>query len=85
MIFRREHGPANVATVIERKTRFTVLFRNNDRRSKPIMARCKCWIKFPRKCWRKIPHLAGLAISRACDGRLRFSGVDRDVWAAAAV
>lgn len=39
MIFRREHGPANVATVIERKTRFTVLFRNNDRRSKPIMAR----------------------------------------------
>lgn len=39
MIFRREHGPANVATLVERKTRFTVLFRNNDRRSKPIMAR----------------------------------------------
>lgn len=39
MNFRREHGPANVATLIERKTRFTVLFRNNDRRSKPIMAR----------------------------------------------
>lgn len=37
MIFRKEHGPANVATLIERKTRFTVLFRNNDRRSKPIM------------------------------------------------
>lgn len=45
---------------------------------------CKCWIKFPRKCWRKIPHLAGLAISRGCDGRLRFSGGDRDVWVAAA-
>lgn len=39
MIFRREHGPANVATLIERKTRFTVLFRNNDRRSRPIMTR----------------------------------------------
>lgn len=39
MIFRKEHGPANVATLIERKTRFTVLFRNNDRRSKPIMNR----------------------------------------------
>jgi len=30
MIFRREHGTANVATVVERKTRYTVLFRNND-------------------------------------------------------
>ena len=39
MIFRKEHGPANVATVIERKSRFTVLFRNNDRRSKPLMGR----------------------------------------------
>lgn len=37
MIFRKEHGPANVATVVERKSRFTLLFRNNDRRSRPIM------------------------------------------------
>lgn len=36
MIFRKEHASANVATV-ERKSRYTVLFRNNDRRSKPIM------------------------------------------------
>ena len=39
MIFRKEHGPATVATVVERKSRFTVLFRNNDRRSKPLMGR----------------------------------------------
>ena len=39
MIFRKEHGPANVATLVERRTRFMVLFRNNDRRSKPIMNR----------------------------------------------
>lgn len=39
MIFRKEHGQANVTTLVERKTRFTVLFRNNDRRSKPIMNR----------------------------------------------
>jgi IS30 family transposase len=38
MIFRKEHGSANVATVVERKSRYTVLFRNNDRRSKPIMS-----------------------------------------------
>ncbi|WP_424934448.1 IS30 family transposase [Amaricoccus macauensis] len=37
MIFRKEHGPANVASMVERKTRFAVLFKNNDRRSKPIM------------------------------------------------
>ena len=39
MIFRREHGAADVATVVERTTRHTVLFRDNDRRSKPIMGR----------------------------------------------
>lgn len=37
MIFRKENGSANIATVVERKSRYTLLFRNNDRRSKPIM------------------------------------------------
>ena len=37
MIFRREHGPANVATAVERVSRSTVLFRNNDRRPRPVM------------------------------------------------
>ena len=32
MIFREEHGPANVATVVERVSRYTAIFRNNDRR-----------------------------------------------------
>ena len=39
MIFRKEYGHANIATLVERKSRYTVLFRNNDRQSKPIMAR----------------------------------------------
>ena len=39
MMFRRERGAANVATVVERTTRYTVVFRNSDRRSKPIMGR----------------------------------------------
>jgi transposase, IS30 family len=39
MIFRKELGPANVATMVKRKSRFTVLLRNNDRRSKPLMSR----------------------------------------------
>ncbi len=39
MIFRKEYGHANIATLVERKSRYTVLFRNNDRQSKPIMGR----------------------------------------------
>lgn len=39
MIFERAHGEANVATLIERKTRYTVLLRNNDRKSRPLMSR----------------------------------------------
>ena len=35
MIFRREHGPANVTSLVERRTRYAVLFKN--RRSKPLM------------------------------------------------
>ena len=39
MIFRKEHGLANVATLVERTSRYVVLFRNNDRQSKPIVDR----------------------------------------------
>lgn len=39
MMFRKDNGAANIATVVERKSRFTVLFRNTDRRSKPVMTR----------------------------------------------
>ena len=39
MIFRREHGKANVASRVERKTRYAVLFRNNDRSSTHFMAK----------------------------------------------
>lgn len=34
-----DRGAANVATIVERKTRYTVLFRNADRRSRLIMAK----------------------------------------------
>ena len=39
MIFRREHGKTNVASLVERKTRYAVLFRNNDRSSNHFMTR----------------------------------------------
>ena len=36
LMFRKEHGKANVLSLVERTTRFTVLVRNNDRQSRPI-------------------------------------------------
>ena len=35
MIFRREHGEADVASLVERKTRFAALSCNPHRRSAP--------------------------------------------------
>jgi len=37
MIFERASGTMNVASLVERKTRFAVLFRNNDRSSAQFM------------------------------------------------
>lgn len=37
MLFRKEHGKINVTSLVERESRFAVLMRNEDRRSKPIM------------------------------------------------
>lgn len=39
MIFRHGHGSANVTTLVERRTRYALLFKNNGRRSKPLMNR----------------------------------------------
>lgn len=39
MIFQRSHGNTNVATVLERKTRYIVLYRNEDRRSRRVLGR----------------------------------------------
>jgi len=39
MIFERAQGKMNVASLVERKTRFAVLFRNNDRSTTYLMNR----------------------------------------------
>ena len=39
MIFSKDLGKANVASLVERKTRYAVLFRNNDRSSPHLMNR----------------------------------------------
>ena len=37
MMFRKEFGTANVTSLVERVSRFTLLARNSDRQSKPVM------------------------------------------------
>src|SRR4051812_31210778 len=38
LIFRREHGEANVTSLVERKSRFTFLLANQDKRSAAVVA-----------------------------------------------
>ncbi len=37
--FRKKFGKANITSLVERVSRFTVFLRNNDRQSKPVMDR----------------------------------------------
>ncbi|MEI4264015.1 IS30 family transposase [Roseovarius sp. D0-M9] len=37
MMFRKEHGKVNATSLVERVSRYTVVMRNEDRTSKPIM------------------------------------------------
>ena len=39
LIFRRAHGPANLTSMVERQTRFTLLLPNPDRRSQALVGR----------------------------------------------
>jgi IS30 family transposase len=39
LIFRREHGKANLTTLLERQTRYTILLANPDRRSGTLVGR----------------------------------------------
>lgn len=39
LILRRAHGPANLASTLERQTRFTLLLPNPDRRSQALVGR----------------------------------------------
>lgn len=37
MMFRKEHGRANVTSLVERVSRFSVVLKNPDRQSRPVM------------------------------------------------
>jgi IS30 family transposase len=39
LIFRRQHGKANLTSMVERQSRFTLLLPNPDRQSRPLVSR----------------------------------------------
>jgi IS30 family transposase len=41
MIFRREYGTANVTSLVERKSRYTVLLKNQSRKSEAVLSRIR--------------------------------------------
>jgi IS30 family transposase len=41
MIFRREYGNANITSLVERKSRYTYLIKNQNRRSEPVMSKIR--------------------------------------------
>ena len=78
MIFRREHGKANVASLIERKTRFAVLFRNNDRSTTHLMNRLiDVMAPLPQSARRSITFDRGIEFR---NWRKLKPGIGTDVW-----
>lgn len=64
MIFRREYGKANVASRVERKTRYAVLFKNNDRSTKHLMEKLMAVIEpLPQTARRSITFDRGIEFS----------------------
>lgn len=78
MIFRKELGKANVASLVERKTRYAVLFRNNDRSSKHLMNRLITLLSpLPLSARRSITFDRGLEFNRWRDLR---TGMGTEAW-----
>ncbi|WPY96309.1 IS30 family transposase (plasmid) [Limimaricola variabilis] len=78
MIFRKELGKANVASLVERKTRYAVLFRNNDRSSKHLMNRLIALLSpLPLSARRSITFDRGLEFNRWRDLRM---GMGTEAW-----
>lgn len=60
MQFRKELGAANVATLIERMSRFLVVLKTHEKKTKPIMAQiAKTLGPPPRKPAAPSPSIAG--------------------------
>lgn len=78
MIFERAQGQMNVASVVERKTRFAVLFRNNDRSPTHLMNSLMDVMEpLPQPARRSITFDRGIEFR---DWRRLQSGIGTESW-----
>lgn len=78
VMFRREYGKANITTLVERKTRYTAMFQNNDRQSKPIMHKVvEGFGSLPRNARRSFTFDRGTEFA---SWRELKNGLGADVW-----
>lgn len=78
MIFERALGKANIASLIERKTRFAVLFRNNDRSTTHLMNRLMAVMEpLPQPARRSITFDRGIEFR---NWRKLKPGIGTEVW-----
>lgn len=78
MIFERAQGKMNVASLVERKTRFAVLFRNNDRSSTHFMRKLMDVMEpLPLPARRSITFDRGFEFR---EWRRLRSGIGTDAW-----
>ncbi len=78
MIFERRTGKMNVASLVERKTRFAVLFRNNDRSSTHFMnKRMDVMEPLPQPARRSITFDRGFELR---EWRKLKSGIGTESW-----
>lgn len=78
MIFERAQGNANIASLVERKTRFAVLFRNNDRSTTHLMNRLMAVMEpLPQPARRSITFDRGIEFR---GWRKLKPGIGTEVW-----
>ena len=78
MIFERAQGSANIASLVERKTRFAVLFRNNDRSTTHLMNRLMAVMEpLPQPARRSITFDRGIEFR---SWRKLKPGIGTEVW-----
>ena len=78
MIFERAQGNANIASLVERKTRFAVLFRNNDRSTTHLMNRLMAVMEpLPLPARRSITLHRGIEFR---NWRKLKPGIGTEVW-----
>jgi len=78
MIFERAQGNANIASLVERKTRFAVLFRNNERSTTHLMNRLMTVMEpLPQPARRSITFDRGIEFR---NWRKLEPGIGTEVW-----